>query len=335
MSATLPPSATRLRELRQQGDWPRSREAVSGAAFAGAALALLVSASATWEALLALARAACQALALPATALQSLRALAEAGGALLVSAALPAVAAAAAAALVAILLQVGWPWALHWPRWQPRSLGLTEAARRGAGAALRLGAIAALFALALAPRSLPTAATAEGLFRALVACATAALWGAMLTLGVLGLGHFAFARWRWLRRARMTPQQARQEQRELESDPQMKARRLRFRKQEAKQRSSRAAAAATLVVLAPGECAAAVRIPAVGSPTLLIAGSKETAARLSAAARRLARPIADKPALARALTALPNGSAVPPELHAELALALTAAQEERSCSPSR
>lgn len=329
MSTSLPPSATRLRELRQQGDWPRSREAVTGAAFAGAALALLLGAPATWQALCALTSAACQALSQPAH-LESLRALAEAGAALLLSAALPVVGASAAAALVVLLLQLGWPPVLTWPRWQPRTMGLADIARRGAGAALRLGAIGALFALALAPHGLPTAATTEALFRALITCAAATIWGAMLTLGALGVGHYAVARWSWMRRARMTPQQARQEQRELESDPQMKARRLRFRKQHAKQRANRAANEATLIVLAPGECAAAVRIPPGGVPTVLIAGTGETAARLSAAARRLARPTSERPELARALATLPNGTPIPPELHEELERALIAAQEELS-----
>lgn len=327
MSATLPPSAMRLRELRQQGDWPRSREAVTGAAFLGAGFALLLGADTTWDALLELTRTACLALANPSGELAT---LARAGRAVLLGAALPVVSAAAAAAAAALLLQLGWPPVLRWPRWQPRILGMAEAARRGAGAALRLGVLGALFALAVAPRTLPVAATTEALFHALVACATATLWGAMATLGVLGAAHYAFSRWRWLTRARMTRQQAREEQRALEADPQMKARRLRFRKQEPKQRTVRATSEATLVVLAPGECAAAVRMPPGAAPTLLIAGTRETAARLSAAARRLARPTVERPALARALTELPHGSIVPLELRAELEQALAAAQQERS-----
>lgn len=326
MNATLPPSATRLRELREHGDWPRSREAVTGAAFAGAALALLVVAPATWDALLELTRAACQALARPQGDLDS---LADAAVALLLGAALPVVAAAAVAALALLLVQLGWPPVLRWPRWQPLDLGPAATARRGAAAALRLGALGALFALVLAPRTLPVAATTEMLFHALVACATTTLWAALLTLSLFGAAHYAVARWRWLRRARMTPQQAREEQRDLESDPQMKARRLRFYKQDAKQRSTRAVGAATFVVLAPGECAAAVRLAPGDVPIVLLAGTGATAARLAAAARRLGRPTAERPELARALAALPQGAAIAPALRPELELALISAQEGR------
>lgn len=338
MSASHPPTASHLRELRRQGDIPREREAVAAAALVGAVIGLLATAPSTWHALTALVERACEAAAAPAPAW---RGVAASGAVVLIRAVGPVLGGAVLGALLATAGQLGWPPALRWP-WRERGPGaappalahlrLGAVARRGAVAALRLGAVGLLL-VAVLPRRPALARNPDELGRALVTSASTALIVAAVAFAALGLAEYALAYARWLARARMTPEQLRRELREQEGDPYIKARRQRESGAGAKQRRASAVADCDLVVCADG-AAAAVRVAGTAA-TLVASATGALAARLCAAAHKQGRPQIERAELAHALCKLDAGAAVPTELLAAVreaagALAATpAAAKER------
>ncbi|MBK7539812.1 MAG: EscU/YscU/HrcU family type III secretion system export apparatus switch protein [Myxococcales bacterium] len=355
MSASLPPTAARLRELRRRGDVPREREAVAAAALLAGTAGLLLSAPATWRALTALAERACRGLGeVPAAGREPgapfagsalLSELAQEGLRVALHGAVPIVGGAALAAAAATLLQLGWPPVLRWP-WRSTGtgaglgarLGLSAVLRRAATTLLRLAAVGLLLWFAGAPRQMLTAgaapASAPALLDALVGACRAALLAAALAFGALALAEVALARHLWWRRARMTPEQQRREIRELEGDPAIKARRNQHRRAMSRKRVASAVATASFVVVAPGEAAAALRLDAgAAAPTVVVSGTRGATAKILAAAQLHGRPLVVRSALARALCALPQGAQLPASLWPAAAEALAQARSTKESRP--
>jgi flagellar biosynthesis protein FlhB len=122
-------------------------------------------------------------------------------------------------------------------------------------------------------------------------------------------------RWRHLRQLRMSREDLREEMRESEGDPQVKARLRRIRESRARQRMMAAIPNAAVVITNPTHFAVALAYQQgeAAAPRLVAKGADEMAARIRAAAEEHGVPIVANPPLARALFRLEVETEIPPE----------------------
>ena len=136
--------------------------------------------------------------------------------------------------------------------------------------------------------------------------------GVQAGIAVLDL---AWNRWRFTKRMRMSREDARQEQRETEGDPRIKARLRHLRQARAKRRMLAAVAKATVVITNPTHYAVALTYQrgGKGAPRVVAKGADEVAARIREAASVAGVPLVANPPLARALFVVPLDAEVPAE----------------------
>ncbi|MDO9709341.1 EscU/YscU/HrcU family type III secretion system export apparatus switch protein [Paracraurococcus lichenis] len=316
---TEAPTQRRLERARQEGQVPLSREAVAFATLLAATLAGF--------------------LALPPLGmewLRALRGLAEApeGGdeavfALLRAAALavlPVLGAVALAGILASLGQTGPLLRAEAVLPDPSRLSPRAALRRMLGAEalldllrtlLKLGVVGAVLwlsvdlaalqaALHQPPGALP-ALIGRGALQMLVVALGA--FGAIAALDLL------VVRLRHLRQMRMSREELREELREAEGDPQVKARLRRLREGRARRRMLASIPNATVVITNPTHFAVALAYQRGGAaaPRLVAKGVDAMAARIRAAAEEHGVPIVANPPLARALYRLELETEIPQE----------------------
>ncbi len=316
---TEAPTQRRLDRARQEGQVPLSREAL--------ALATLLAATVAGV------------LALPAAGLAWLQALrgllqasepgAEAALTLLRQAALgllPVLAAVALAAILASLAQTG-------PIWRGEALlpDLTRlnplnGIRRIVGTEALLELLRTLLKLGVVGSALWHSLDLAALRAALQQPPGALpelIGRGMLRLLLVALGAFAglaaldvlLVRWRHLRQLRMSREDLREEMRESEGDPQVKARLRRLRESRARRRMLAAVPKAAVVITNPTHYAVALSYAQgqAAAPRLVAKGVDAMAARIRAAAEEHGVPIVANPPLARALYRLEPDTEVPPE----------------------
>ncbi|WP_043362940.1 flagellar biosynthesis protein FlhB [Belnapia sp. F-4-1] len=141
------------------------------------------------------------------------------------------------------------------------------------------------------------------------------LVAALFALGALALLDLLWVRWRHLRRMRMSREELRQEYRESEGDPHIKARLRQLREQRARRRMLAAVPKATVVVTNPTHYAIALSYAPgqASAPKLVAKGVDAMAARIRAAATEHGVPIVENPPLARALWRQEVDSEIPAE----------------------
>ena len=135
-------------------------------------------------------------------------------------------------------------------------------------------------------------------------------------------GADAFFTWRQHQRSlRMSRTDIRDEQKETDGDPAIKARIRRIRLRRARQRMLAAVPGATVVVTNPTHYAVALAYDTAKSnvPILVAKGVDTMAARIREAAAAHGVPVVANPPLARALHPLPLDSAIPPEMYKAVA----------------
>jgi flagellar biosynthetic protein FlhB len=123
---------------------------------------------------------------------------------------------------------------------------------------------------------------------------------ALLTLAVLDYG---FQRWKHERDLRMTPQEVREEMKNLEGNPQMAARRKQVQRQLAMNRLSGAVPKADVVITNPTELAIAVQYDpeTMAAPIVVAKGAGLVAQRIRKLALEHGIPILERKPLAQAL----------------------------------
>ena len=123
---------------------------------------------------------------------------------------------------------------------------------------------------------------------------------ALLILSILDYG---FQRWKHERDLRMTPQEMREEMKNLEGNPQMIARRRQVQRQLAMHRLSDAVPKADVVITNPTELAVAIQyVPAtMAAPIVVAKGAGVLAQRIRRLAVQSGIPIVEQKPLARAL----------------------------------
>lgn len=133
---------------------------------------------------------------------------------------------------------------------------------------------------------------------------------------VLAAADYAFQHWKWKEKLKMTQQQVKEEHKQQEGDPQVKARIRALRNQKARQRMMAAVPTADVVVTNPTHYAVALKYDGetMGAPTLVAKGMDNVALRIREVAKEHDVPIVENPPLARALYATVDlDREVPPE----------------------
>lgn len=128
---------------------------------------------------------------------------------------------------------------------------------------------------------------------------------AVLSMVIIAAFDFAFQRYSWKKRLRMTKEEVKRELKETEGDPQIRARLRQLREQRARRRALAAVKEATVVIMNPTHFAVALDY-AMGSeraPVCVAKGVDTLALRMRETAQEHDVPVIENPPLARALYA--------------------------------
>jgi flagellar biosynthetic protein FlhB len=138
---------------------------------------------------------------------------------------------------------------------------------------------------------------------------------ALVAFTVIAGLDWVMARHRHLQRLRMSRQDQKEEAREAEGDPHIKARQRQIRQQRARGRMMAAVPKAAVVITNPTHFAVALAYDQGGesAPRIVAKGADEVAARIRAVADEARVPIVSNPPLARALYRLELDTEIPPE----------------------
>ncbi|UPG72654.1 flagellar type III secretion system protein FlhB [Roseomonas gilardii subsp. gilardii] len=324
---TEAPTPRRLQKAREDGQVAVSREM---AGFASLACALLAASLALPAAGMALLRSL-QGLLSRSHAVLPAEALAGLGRDALL-AVLPVAGAAALGAVAATLLQTGGLFSAKGLVPQLSRLSPLTGAKRvlgaeGGGQLLRALLKLGLMGLALwwslddlvRLRSMLQVSPAH-----LLAAAGEEMRGlamaAVLAFGLLAMGDYGWEHFRHLRRLRMSREDLKEEHKESEGDPHLKARQRQLRHQASRRRMMAEVPKATVVVTNPTHYAVALAYEKdSGAPRVVAKGVDAMAARIRDAAREAGVPLVPNPPLARALYKLELGREIPPDHYAAVA----------------
>ena len=313
---TEAPSAKRLREARERGDVPRSRELANVAVLGAAVIAMLASSGYVARTSLGWMQ---RALSFdPAIVGHPDRLLSHAAWLLGTSVLpiLPLLAAALAACFISPLVMGGLAFSgqalqpnferlspMAWIRRVYGQEGLAELLR----SVLRVVIVGAVGAWAVhhALKAIPQlqqmpleAAVSEGM--AFMLRVLAAVVGAM---GLLAAVDVPYQRWNWMQKLKMTKQELRDEYKETEGSPEVKGRIRQMARQLAQRRMMEAVPEADVIVTNPTHYAVALKYEAgrMRAPKVVALGVDEMALRIReiGAAHRVAT--VEAPPLARAL----------------------------------
>lgn len=137
-----------------------------------------------------------------------------------------------------------------------------------------------------------------------------------VVLFVLAIADYAWQRRKWMKNLRMSKEELKQEMRESDGDPQVKAA-IRRKRQQLMNRMIAAVPTADVIVTNPTHFAVALKYDPVtmGAPIVVAKGADLLAKRIREVARKANVPILEEPPLARALyAAVPVGQHIPANL---------------------
>ncbi|MEN6303152.1 MAG: EscU/YscU/HrcU family type III secretion system export apparatus switch protein [Armatimonadia bacterium] len=163
-----------------------------------------------------------------------------------------------------------------------------------------------------------------------------------LVMAILGAADYFYQRFEHNKSLRMSREDMRQETRETEGDPHVRAQQRQRRQQLLRDGVSAQLPQATVVLTNPTHVSVALHYkPGEAAPVVVARGRGRLAARIRTLARRYAIPVKEDPPLARALyQACPMGVQVPPALYRAVAVILAqvykeAADRKKKRAPSR
>ena len=133
--------------------------------------------------------------------------------------------------------------------------------------------------------------------------------------GLIAILDVGWVRYRHTSKLRMSRQELRDEHRESDGDPHVKARLRQIRRQRSKRRMMAAVSKATVVIVNPTHFAVALAYDngGKGAPRIVAKGVDELAARIRAVAEENKVPLVSNPPLARALYTVPLDQEIPRE----------------------
>lgn len=129
------------------------------------------------------------------------------------------------------------------------------------------------------------------------------LWRVALTFVVLGVLDFAYQKFEYIKNLRMTKQEVRDEYKQMEGDPQIKARIRQMQREAAQRRMMQEVPKADVVITNPTHFAVALRyVPGeMTAPKVVAKGRGLIAERIRELAREHGVPLVENPPLARTL----------------------------------
>ena len=150
---------------------------------------------------------------------------------------------------------------------------------------------------------------------------TTLLWRLGLAHAVLAAGDYFYQRWRTAQSLRMTKEEVREEARQSEGDPRIRARFRSLHRQYASRRMLQDVKRATVVITNPTHYAVALLYaPGMAAPKVLAKGARLIALRIREEAHRAGVPVVENPPLARALhKAVKVGGEIPGALYRAVA----------------
>ena len=144
----------------------------------------------------------------------------------------------------------------------------------------------------------------------LLLCAT------LVVMTLVAAADFAFQKHKWMKKQRMTMKEVKDEHKQMEGDPHIKAKIRQIRMQRASKRMMAAVPQATVVVTNPTHYAVALKYePGMGAPVCLAKGTDEVALRIREIADAHDIPRVENRPLARALHATAEIDQEIPEEH--------------------
>ena len=158
-----------------------------------------------------------------------------------------------------------------------------------------------------------------------------------VVLFILAIADYAWQRRKWIKSLMMSKEEVRQESRETEGDPQIKAA-IRRRRQQLMNRMIAAVPKADVVVTNPTHYAVAIKYDPITmkAPIVVAKGERLLAQRIKEVARKAGVPILEEPPLARALFAsVAVGNPVPANLFRAVAEVLAWVYTLRQRMPTR
>ena len=323
-------SARRLSRARESGDVPLSKELPAAAVLAAAAMALILAGP-------DIARGLATGLVPLLAAAHATDPIAGIGIAATVAAraAAPFILAALVAGAAAVLLQTGFllNGAALLPdlaRLDPRR-GLsrvfgTAALGEAGKAVMKLAVVAGAlwFAISAALHHLPATLlwTPDHLLAETAGDLRAVMLAVVMAQGVLAGLDVIRARLSYARKMRMSRQELKDEHKETEGDPVIKARIRQIRMARARRRMMQAVPTATVVVTNPTHYAVALRYErgaGAAAPRIVAKGMDTLAARIRDIARQHRVPLMADPPLARALYRVELDAEIPADLYQAVA----------------
>lgn len=182
---------------------------------------------------------------------------------------------------------------------------------------LKLGLVGGALWFALGdPASLQAAlhAPAGAMLREASAAALRLASAALAAFAVIAVLDLVWVHARHLKMLRMTRQELRDEMKESDGDPYMRARRRQIRESRSRQRMMSAVPKASVVITNPTHYAVALAyLGGDAAPKVVAKGVDELAARIRATAEASGVPLVANPPLARALHRLEVGAEIPAE----------------------
>ncbi|NNM71646.1 flagellar biosynthesis protein FlhB [Enterovirga aerilata] len=145
---------------------------------------------------------------------------------------------------------------------------------------------------------------AADLVRVMTQVALRLLGLALAIYAVIAIGDYVVARFSWMRRLRMSKQELKDELKEQDGNPEIKAKLRQIRAQRLRRRMMAEVPKATVVVANPTHFAVALRYEAgQAAPVCVAKGVDELALRIRSVAEEHQVPVVENPPLARALHA--------------------------------
>jgi flagellar biosynthetic protein FlhB len=141
------------------------------------------------------------------------------------------------------------------------------------------------------------------------------LGGALAVMFVLGIADFAWVKHQWWERQKMTMQEVKDEYKQQEGDPMVKAKLRQIRQERSRRRMMAAVPDATVVVTNPTHYAVALKYDnSMPAPVCLAKGVDMLAVKMRQVARDHDVPLVENPPLARSLYAMVEiDQEIPPE----------------------
>lgn len=142
------------------------------------------------------------------------------------------------------------------------------------------------------------------------------LLGVLAIVSVLAAADYAYQRYAFMRSMRMTKQEVKEEHKQTEGDPKIKAKLRQIRMQRARRRMMKAVPNASVVITNPTHYAVALQyeMGAAGAPKVVAKGTDLIALRIREIAEENDVPVVENPPLARALYAsVEIDHEIPPE----------------------